>query len=432
MTTLKMFKFFAKAVLMPFLLLEKALTLLASLSTKSASAINLFITAIKQIPRKLKKNSAFQLVPINQLLGYTKIAETQGGVEDVILPRIVGLSNGGRISVNMPGDYLCSLNNVSFVPFSDFIREKNGQVANEKLLRKEYDVSIPCDRDIVEITGKIIKLSNVKDVVNLKIAFNLMGANSGHWAHFLAQYYPKLNFLNNLPKSEDIDLVIPNETDPHIKFLIENELKNYPRISVLEVDVGTEITCDKLYHVSLGTFVADDGYIPTPFSILISNSSLSYWFKKSMELVPKDSNQYRKIFIGRKGYRNLKNYNEVLDYFVAQGFEEISPHLLSIEQKIQIFSEAKYIVGPASSGFINCIYAQTGTKLLSFINSYRYLDAYLSGFCNKKEQEFWFLTGKDDNVKDMNSSFEISLTELKLFLEEVNFFDNKNEVREND
>lgn len=423
MTTLKLFKLFAKAILMPFLILEKALTLLASLSTKSALAINLFITAIKQIPKKLKKNSTFQLVPISQLPGFTKIAETQGGIENIVLPKIVGLSNGGSISVNMPGNYLCKLNNVSFVPCSDFIRDENGHVANEKLLRKEYDVLIPRDSDIIEIKGKIVRLANKKDKIHSKVAFNLMGTISFQWGHFLAQYYPKLSFLNDLPKSEEIDLIIPKNSDPHIKHLIEYELKNYPHIRALEVDIESEIVCEKLYHVSLGTFLGDDGYFPTPFAILISNSTMKFWNKKSMELVPSDSKQYRKIFIGRTGVRNLKNYNEVLNFFIDKGFEEIFPHLLNMEDKIRIFSEAKYIVGPASSGFANSIYSQPGTKVLAFINSFRYLDTFLAGFHNYKKHEFWFMTGKDDNLKDMNSSYEININDIKLFLEENKYLD---------
>jgi len=425
MTKLKLFKLFAKVILMPFLILEKALTLLASLSTKSALAINLFISAIKQIPKKLRKNNTFQLVPINQLPGFTKIAEAQGGIEKIGLPKIVGLSNGGSISVNMPGDYLCKLNNVSFVPYSDFIRDEHGHVANEKLFRKEYDVLIPRDRDIIEIKGKIIRLSNKKDKIHSKVAFNLMGTYSHNWAHFWAQYYPKLSFLNDLPKLEEIDLIIPKNTDPHIKYLIEYELKNYPHIRTLEVDIESEIVCEKLYHVLLGTFLADDAYFPTPFAILISNSTVKFWNEKALVLVPKDAKQYRKIFIGRTGGRSLKNYNEVLNFFIDKGFEEIFPHLLNIEDKIKIFSEAKYIVGPASSGFVNSIYSQSGTKILAFINSYRYLDTYGVKFSNYKKHESYFMTGKDDNLKDMNSNYEISLNDIKLFLEENNFLDNQ-------
>jgi capsular polysaccharide biosynthesis protein len=418
MTILKLFKPFAKV---PFIKLVKALTLLASLSTKGA-------IAVQQIPKKLRKNSTFQLVPINRLPGFTKIAETQGGIENIALPKIVGLSNGGSISVNMPGDYLCKLNNVSFVPYSDFIRDEHGHVANEKLFRKEYDVLIPRDRDMSEIKGKIIRLSNKKDKIHSKVAFNLMGTYSHNWAHFLAQYYPKMSFLNDLPKLEEIDLIIPKNTDPHIKYLIEYELNNYPHIGILEVDIESEIVCEKLYHVSLGTFLGDDGYFPTPFAILISNSTIKFWNKKAMELVPKDAKQYRRIFIGRTGFRNLKNYNEVLDFFIDKGFEEIFPHLLNIEEKIKIFSEAKYIVGPASSGFTNSIYSQSGTKILAFINSFRYLDTLLAGFSNYKKQENWIMTGKDDNLNNMNSSYEISLNEIKLFLEKNKFLDNQDEV----
>jgi len=400
-----------------YIKLIKALNLLASLSSNGASVV-------QQIPRKLRKNSSFQLIPIDQLPGFTKIAESIGGIENIVLPKIVGLSNGGIISVNMPGNYLCKVNNVSFVPYSDFIRSENGHVANEKLHRKEYDTLIPRDRDIVEIKGKIIRLAKKKDKIHSKVTFNLMGTYSHNWAHFLSQYYPKLSFLNDLPKDEDIDLIIPKNTDVHIKYLINFELNKCPNINILEVDIESEIVCEKLYHVSLGTFLGDEACFPTPFAILISNSTIKFWDKKAMQLAPSNSKQYRKIFIGRKGSRSLKNYTEVLNFFADLGFEEIFPHLLNIEDKIRIFNEAKYIVGPGASGFANSIFSQSGTRILAFMNSFRYLDTLLHGFSDYKNHEFWFMTGKDDNLKDMNSSYEINLNEIKLFLEEKNFLSN--------
>jgi len=418
-------KVFVGTLLIPLKILRKALNLLAAISTRSSSSINLLIKRVKHPANtRTKNNPAFELVRINELPGFTKIAEIKGGIENIFLPKIVGLSNGGFISVNMPGDYLCKLDNVSFVPYSDFIRDENGHVANEKLLRKEYDVLIPRDRDIIEIKGKVILLVKESNKTHLKVALNLMGTYSNNWAHFLAQHYPKLNFLNDLPKSEKINLLIPKNSDPHIRYLIKQELIGYPHIGILEVDIESEIVCEKLFHVSLGTFLADDGYFPTPLECLISNSTLKFWDKKAIELAPKNSKQWRRIFIGRTGNRSLKNYDEVLTYFRDKGFEEIFPHFLSMEDKIKVFSEAKYIVGPGSSGFANSIYSQAGTKILAFINSFRYLESYLVGISNYKKHEFWFMSGKDDNLEDMNSSYEISLNEIKLFIEGNDFLYN--------
>lgn len=416
MTVVKILKAISKSFLFPFYLLEKSLSFLALLTNK-------FILEIKKTAKKFRRNSTFQLVPISQLSGFTKIIERNGGVENICLPKIVGLSNGGSISVNMPSDYLCILKNVSFVPYSDFIRDNKGNVSNEKLYRKEYDVLIARDRDIFEIKGQNIRLFNKKSKVYSNVAFSLLGTISYHWAHFLAQYYPKLMFLENLSNDEEIDLIILRNTDPHIKFLIEREVVKYKNIKIIEVDEESEIICKKLYHVSLGTLVADDGYLSTPFAILISESTLQFWKDRALELVPKESVQFRKIYLGRSGGRSLKNNDEVRDFFVNKGFEEVFPHLISIEDKIKIFSEAKYIVGPGSSAFTNNMYSKPGTKILAFMNAFRYLDTYLPEFSNYVGHEFWFMTGKDENIKEMNSSYEISLQEIKRFIEANNFLD---------
>lgn len=416
MIVVKILKAIAKSFLFPFYLLEKLLNLLASV-------IKYFIQELKNTFKKTRSNTSFQLVPISQISGFTKIIAKNGGVENIYLPKIVGLSNGGFISVNMPSDYLCTLNNVSFVPYSDFIRDDNRHVSNEKLYRKEYDILIPRDRDIFEIKGQNIRLFNKKNKVYSNVAFSLLGTISYHWAHFLAQYYPKLMFLENLPKDEEIDLIILRNTDPHIKFLIENEVKKFTKLKIVEVDEESEIICKKLYHVSLGTLLADDGYLPTPFAILLSKSTLQFWKEKALELVPKESVQYRKIYLGRSGGRSLKNNDHIREFFVNKGFEEVFPHLLPIEDKIKIFSEAKHIVGAGSSAFANTMYSKPGTKILAFINSFRYLDTFIPEFSNYVGHEFWFMTGNDENVKELNSCYEISLQEIMRFIENNNFLE---------
>jgi hypothetical protein len=418
-----MTKFLYQILLSPFLLVRKTFTLLAILCTKCATKTNILISQVQQIPRKIRPGVNYYLKPIGNLSGFVKIAEVKGGMEDIILPKIVGLTNGGKLSVNMPDDYLCKLDNVSFVPYSDFLRDSLGNVSNEKLLRKEYDVLIPRDRDILKINGSTIKLSSRKAIVEVKVGFNLMGTYSNHWAHFFAQYYPKLEFLSALPINEIVEIIIPEGTDLHIKYLIEFEVQKFPNLRILEVNIDSEIICQKLYHVSLGTFIADEGYFPTPFAIMISKSTLKFWKKKSSELISSQSKQYRKIFIGRSGGRSLTNNDEVKSYFINLGFEEIFPHLLDIKDKIRIFNEAKYIVGAGSSGFVNTVYCQPGTKILSFFNSFRYLDTLLPAYSAFNGQEFWFMTGRDEDLKEMNSNYSINLKDIKLFLSESNFLD---------
>lgn len=405
---------FYNLVFLPLRLVAKALLVLAALLTESA----LFI---RRLPSAIRKNKTYSLLPVSQLPGFVVLSENKGGVENIDLPKIVGLSNGGGISINMPGDYLYSLTDVSFMPHSDFIRARNGTVGNAKLLRKEYDVLLPLDRDIVSRRERVVRLAEKKTRVHSHAAFNLVGALSHHWGHFIAQYYPKLAFLDRLPKDETIDLVIARNTDPHIKYLIKHELQKHAHIRLLEVDEDSEVMCDHLYSVSLGTLLGDDGFFPTPFAIEVSNSTIRFWDEKASELVPANVSQYRKIYLGRTGLRSPSNSAELVEYFTRNGFEEIFPATLPMEEKIRLFSEAKCIVGPLSSGFTNAIFSQAGTKILSFVNSWRYLDTLMVKFANYKQHDFWLMTGKDDDPTDKNSSYEINVDDLSQFVMERGF-----------
>ncbi len=80
----------------------------------------------------------------------------------------------------------------------------------------------------------------------------------------------------------------------------------------------------------------------------------------------------RKIFVSRLGWtgsyasthRVMRNEEEVAARLMAEGFELVLPHSMSVKQQIEAFSSADFIVGASSSAMFNVVFSHPGTKLV--------------------------------------------------------------------
>jgi capsular polysaccharide biosynthesis protein len=127
---------------------------------------------------------------------------------------------------------------------------------------------------------------------------------------------------------------------------------------------------------------------------------------------------FRKLYIGRYGYRNMLNNAEVEQYFVSQGFEVIHPDLFTLKEKVKIFREAAIIVGPGSSGFTNIIFCKQGTKALVFTNFQRISDCGINTLAEYFGIDLLVVIGYDKN-DSIHSSYFVPLDKIKSAYQEL-------------
>ena len=77
-----------------------------------------------------------------------------------------------------------------------------------------------------------------------------------------------------------------------------------------------------------------------------------------------------RIFIGRSG-REFNQLQRMSGFFNKLGFVEVFPSTIPCE-KLELFANAEYIVGPGSSGFSNVIYCRKLKGLIKFYNVSRH------------------------------------------------------------
>ncbi len=356
------------------------------------------------------KFKEYNLKRLSEIPNHVLLHHSGTSFQDFDLPAIKNLTIGGYISRLDPGDFLYQFEGVTCTGGSDFLRFKDGSVANQKLFRKEYEILRPSDSDLLSINGNKVKLSVEKNLRISEVAFSVLGPYSIQWAHFMGQYIQKLDFLENLYVSKTIDLLVDDGADSNIidlikYYIIKNKKKH---INIITVNKQNSIYCKKLYYVYLSSFVGDEGEYFSPLSIYISIATINTWKKVADNLRKYSVNlQAKKLFIERSGVRNLINYDEIKAIYLSQGYEAIKPHELKLNKKVELFGAATDVVGPGSSGFINIIFCKPGTKVKIFVNSGRYLDSYLAKYAKINGIDLIYVSGIDIDSKNLNSNYYI-------------------------
>ncbi|MCQ8279307.1 glycosyltransferase family 61 protein [Acetobacteraceae bacterium KSS8] len=80
-----------------------------------------------------------------------------------------------------------------------------------------------------------------------------------------------------------------------------------------------------------------------------------------------------RIFISRRSvtaqsggsYRALQNEDALIEALSRYGFVVVEPELLSFEEQVRVFSNARFIVGLGGAAMFNAVFANPGTNLIS-------------------------------------------------------------------
>jgi capsular polysaccharide biosynthesis protein len=364
---------------------------------------------------------SYDIITDDELEKYRYKKITESGYVDVPFAPVNSFSKGGKISVWQNNVNLFKIDNAKVEPFSDIIKIANKAIwfkANKKTISKE----LPCDVNMIHYDMEVRKVFTIKrfEIVYVDQAFSLFGVHISAWAHFIVEFLPKIIILNNLNYVNNLVLLAPDGLDEHIKFLIEDNLVS-SNIKILYVDPNTEVNCNCLYFCSPLAYICNNATYTHVTDIVIPNYT--------REIIAAVFNKYKpevirpcKVYIGRLGGRNLTNHKDVELLFKASGYSVVYPHLLSWQEKVDIFGNATHVVGPASSGFMNVLFCHKKTKVLSFINFERCFDPIFSQLIEYyPDLKFWYILGDLVGRQGINSSYKINLEELSRFLIDTDF-----------
>lgn len=345
-------------------------------------------------------------------------------MEELMLPVVFGLSDGGSYSASFDEISVYMFRDAEFYPYSDFIRVGD-KVFWDKASKPQLSMIAPSDKDLISHTNNRVLLKNGVAETHIKCGFALTGVHVNSWGHFIGNFLPKIAALESISESE-LQVLLPSNVDSHIQEVVEYCVRQHGSFKIIFVPPEKKIRCEKLFYCSSPSFIADHALFMHLSFVNISRFSKSkvYEYAKSLK---KDRvvGHRKKLFIARNSSRNIKNYQEIETFFSGLGFYIVQPHLLSLDDKISLFSGATHIAGPGSSGFLNMIFCQSGARALVFNNFSRTLDLYDDLLRDQSlfAHDVTVLIGVDTLPGNIHSEFTIDIDTIKNCIDKIGFLD---------
>lgn len=278
------------------------------------------------------------------------------------------------------------------------------------------------------------KITKVKSVNRFDRLLFLGGNGSFNFYHWLVEIAPKLLCLNNeLLLKYKISTIVVNDKVRDIEnyqWILQQCLSHLTDIKVLYSNQDESLYAEKLYFINTFNQTVFNYSKPKkiPSISTIYNKRIINTLSErliSANLIKIEEELPSKIFILRNDQavssfnKRSYNQNEIFDYFKEQGFIGIYPDKLSISEQITIFKNANFIVGPSGSGWANLIFAQPGTRAISWLpKSAQFFDTY-SMLAAILEINIRFTVYSTQINDDIHSSYKLSVSTLRALYESM-------------
>jgi hypothetical protein len=370
-----------------------------------------------------KNVTAHRILPLSNISGMRIQQVFPAGVVDVHLPRVHQLCDGGNVRLCHPACSIYRISNAIQHPISSVIRIENAAIF-EKTNRLAANKEIFLDQDIQACELGTIYLRNPENIIKVGSAFSLLGVHAWHWAHFLVQFLPKLIFSRRQIQAVGT-IVVQKYLDSHIMELIRYNISD--SVKIIEINKNEYADFDEMYFCSEVAYLCDhanyssvsDDVIPKITRQVVARTLNEFSDNCVVSESMVDSTH---IFIAFDGNRGAVNAAEVEFFFKQKGYVVVRPHLLTLKQKVQIFSKAERVVGIASSGMTNLFFCKKQVNVLMFINYERAFDTYMSQFFDEYPNlNMSFYVGQRVGKPDINSAYFLDLNSLRILLPQLGF-----------
>jgi len=190
------------------------------------------------------------------------------------------------------------------------------------------------------------------------------GGNNNYW-HWLYDVLPKLSLCSNFVDLKKIDFFL----FPNLERKFQNETLDF-----LGIPVHKRISSKKFRHIESKELIITDHPV-----VITGNATqdiqnipkwIILWLKQNFikKNLPTTS---KKIFIDRnddvsssRSLRSISNEKEVKEYLLKSGFTIIKLHKIHFNEQVDLFYNAKCIVGLHGGGFANISFCKANTKII--------------------------------------------------------------------
>lgn len=352
-----------------------------------------------------------------------KVLTVKEKTDEVIeMPRIVDFIKKGDFVVEFPEINLWKFKDAMCFHRSDFIQVADDKIVWPKMANFNFSKNVIIDSFIYKYDFFGAYVKKPKFVHEVNVAYSLIGVHSEVWSHAVCDFIPKLFQIRELLKTitGEVTVLVPEYGKDHLRPLVYSELESLERINILVVKRGEAVHAKELFFMDGSARFTDhemyveigDATQPKMVSDVWKGKIVSPWVEKYAE----KKEPTLKLFLARRngGYRMIMNNDEIEEYFKAKGYIFVEPHKLPLKDVVNLFHQAKYVVGPFSSAFTNLMFSQPGTKVLIMCNYTRTFETFLQPIQQHFGIDIHWKTGFDvDKSHPSHSSYYVSLEEVK-------------------
>ena len=232
----------------------------------------------------------------------------------------------------------------------------------------------------------------------------VLGGTSNYY-HLLMDYLPRLIFLKLLPRLQDIPVVFD-------KTLSESN-QNIISIALNQIGLaGTQILMPVPRNE---VFRMHNSFVP---SLIWPQTAVSIWEQYLKPTVQRQGPD--RIFVIRKNVRRreLINQEEVAHNLQSLGFVSVDPANLTFKEQVQIFSNARIVIGVHGAGLTNLLFSPPGGHLIDLQTGP--LQPFFRGLAQAKRFGYTALKGaSNSDCPSHHDDFVIDVEELMATLNSI-------------
>jgi hypothetical protein len=296
-----------------------------------------------------------------------------------------------------PKAYTVHLKNVIYDTISGAIKLSSNQII-ENSISTGKDYSIFGIRDTY--------FPQYKQLECFDGAYSVFRSKFNGYYHTIVDNIPRLFLLRKDNMFSKIKLLCPDKISRIESFYLEKILTN--KFELVTVKSGF------LYHL-------DDLLFPSFLTSSFSGYLHKQYIQEFLDLFkPKrPRKRLNRIFISRPKEKRLSkrtiiNEDELYEYLSKNGFKKYSLEKLPMEEQIELFYDAEYVVGAHGAGLTNILFSKNASVLELFPSSYIV-------------PHFYYLAKSSNNnytyccssAKHIHSSFHVNIDDVSNALEKL-------------
>jgi hypothetical protein len=315
--------------------------------------------------------------------------------------------------------YVAKIENVRIFSNSSIILTADGVALSDTAGHPRFGslVSLAYEQTIIaKEPGKVLMdLTSFKER-KIDAGIYLSGLASSAFGHWLPDFLPKLQFLQQHPEFANLPIIVdagmPQSHFDHLKRLVNNPL--------IILEANESFLCKSLLVApSPAFFPVDELSSDIPVHDFPGLSPRALQFLRGNELNEYQGTGDKRIFLARKNmkWRRLLNEEEIATDLQKLGFEIIYTEEMSVDEQIKLFRQAQWIVAPNGSALLNLIFSSTSSKLLVLIQPNLFNWGTFQGPMDALGYQSLCVSGDyDQHVEQKHSNYHVPVERIRAAL----------------